>query len=125
MRKLVVLLFAVCSVAFAADFDAAEESGSVLNGALRGALNPAFSYAEYIAGYGIHFASGSLSFAEGTGEEAIGKITNLLPALASTAQGLNEGEWVSASYDADVHVLVRVKPNQPDSLEVWVDGVRR
>ena len=125
MKKLLLVAFLLTPFANATNFEAVDQSGNVLDGALRGALNPAFSYTEYIAEYGLHFTSAAYSSNAGESQKAIQTVTELLPALASTVKDLGPDEWVSASYAADTHVIVRIKPNQPDTLEVWVDGVKR
>jgi hypothetical protein len=62
-------------------------------------------------------------------EPMIESISSVLQGLAGTIQGLDEGDWVSigASIFSGPHidVVVRMKPGQPDSLEVFVNGQKR
>lgn len=80
----------------------------------------------YIPGYGLHVI---LSKASGSPKlnDIIEPISAALLQQSDTIKGLPEGEWVSVFYSADgfrnYDLLVRVKRGQPDTLEVWVDGL--
>lgn len=128
MKRLVFVLIAFCSVrAFAFDLRAIEESRTTLVAALNGVVEDGTGAAQYIPNYGLHIAI--REFLEPSPKkDVLTLLPNLVAALADTIKGLNQGDWVSVAYKNDepkYEVLVRVKPRQPDTLEVWIDGKRQ
>ncbi len=85
----------------------------------------------HLPGYGAHI-SGSFLPEEGSGtgadvERLASTIAGVVDDRALAVKGLDAGDWVSVSaevYTAPfTYVVVRVKPDRPATLEVWIDGV--
>jgi hypothetical protein len=130
--KKVVLFALLSSTVIAASPSVPIDSAQPLLGALESISEFQGDFtSNYIPGYGVqlmgNFSSYSYEAEDITpGVEAV---TNIVSGLAGTIQGLEEGDWVSVSarfvQSPASYVTIRVKPDQPESLEVWVDGVKR
>lgn len=133
MKKL-LLVALLSSYAFAADIAQITETGKPLSGAIE-ELSSDFSSAfagGYIPGYGLSFVGTFAPYnmlSESETAPLIEATQGVLAGLAPTVKGLNPGEWVSitatVAQSPATYITIRVKPDQPDSLEVWVDGVKR
>lgn len=61
-------------------------------------------------------------------EEVVTQLRGIVTGLAGLVQGLGSGEWVSVSWMGEafmgdpVHLVVRMRPGDPLSLETWVNG---
>ena len=54
-------------------------------------------------------------------------LKSLLESAASSIEGLGQDDWVSIALNAQPpaeYFVVRLRPNNPESLEVWVNGQR-
>ena len=128
---LVALVF---PLARAADPGVVLQSSEPLIGALESLPETrAYLLASHLPGYGLQingvYSSGFSPFEPETQEQIISSVTDILNGLSSTVRGLDEGDWVSVAVDLSTRpttrVVVRLKPGQPDTLEVWLDGVKR
>lgn len=128
MKNLVACLFLVCSFAFAADPNAVIESALPLEGALEAGAMAVVS--QYLPEYGLQVNTFTLD--DGSDAELSRQtVIDLVNGLASTIRGLDSGDWVSVGLtrsnfmDERTLLLVRVKPGQPETLEVWVNGEKQ
>jgi hypothetical protein len=130
MKKVYVCFLIVSlSLAFAFDLEAIEDSEGTLGGALEGAFSALGVSTVFLPDYGINYSINDMR-QEGTPQESATQIADLLKALSSTVSGLDEGNWISVTYnyfdfDVSYSLVVRMKPNQPETLEVFVDGVKQ
>ena len=121
---LAILLF--WTFAFAADPQLVLESARPLSGALSSQTSGLIS--QYIPGYGLQINTHPYSSTE---EEFLGTAIDILNGLASTVEGLDEGDWVSVGATISGRVggqtllVIRIKPGQPETLEVWLNGERQ
>lgn len=126
---LTLLLFFIIGTAAAFDYAAVQGSKGALTGSIDGTLDDrAVRTAHYLPGYGLHIGArhGTEDY---TSEQAEAKLVEVLTSLAPTVRGLAAGDYISISYQgrsgflADEYVLVvRMKADDPESLEVWLDG---
>lgn len=131
MKKLLLTAVLCLGAGQAQSPAVAVDSAAPLLGALESITEHDGSFAtNYIPGYGLVIVGylspySSTTSTEATAQVASGIMTGLLP----TIKGIQEGEWVSVSArvttDESRYVTIRAKPNQPESLEVWVDGVKQ
>jgi hypothetical protein len=129
MKRLIataLLLFAPFAVA--ADPEAIINSAQPLVGALESlpGMDSVIVVANYLPGYGLQLSStGHQSEVTGVLDIAW-SIRDILEGLAGTVQGLEPGDWVSAGLTYDpvvpVNIVVRVKPDQPQTSEIWMEG---
>lgn len=136
MKRFVIagaaMLLMSCS--FAADWAKAESSSAALSGAVTGLMGGEFNVRQittYLPGYGLQLSFYS-SLDMPVVEEALTTIPSLVVALAGTVQGLDSGDYVSLTASGrpgwtgtDYSLLVRMIPGQPETLTVWLDGVRQ
>ena len=112
----------------AADPNAAVESALPLEGAIEAGALAVVS--QYIPEYGLQVNAFTY---EGEAEDELKRETliSLVTGLASTIKGLDPNDWVSVGLtrnsftDKRTLLLVRVKPSQPESLEVFVNGEKQ
>jgi hypothetical protein len=124
----IFLLLAVTRLTLAQDTQAILESSKALEGALRSSLEGLEMYTSYIPGYGLHISMRSYSQNELPVNAQ--QIASLLAAMPETVSGLTENDWLSVylepdRYVGDGYILVRTKPNQPETLEVFLNGVKQ
>jgi hypothetical protein len=133
--KIFVLLLVLLGFAQAANPETVVNSAQPLLGALESLPDVSSSFAaNYVPGYGFQ-ANGLVSIPSLSAEPidpqaVIGPASNILSGLASSIEGLEAGDWVSISFSYsgfpdDTYGTVRIKPGQPESLEVWLDGQRQ
>lgn len=130
-RLVITLLVAVAiSLAAAADLDAIEQSVRPLRGAVEGIGSGASSML-HLPGYGVHISTSSYASADDIDrDELIEQLTAVVVSLGGMVEGLDEGDVVSVSYYAfgvmtpSNMIVVRMRPGEPDTLEVFVDSVR-
>lgn len=116
------------TVGFSAEPKTVIESASPLEGAVQAGAVSVVS--QYLPGYGLQVNAYAL---EGSVEDELNRETlvSLVTGLATTIRGLDQGDWVSVGLtrstflDERTLLLVRVKPDQPETLEVWVNGEKR
>lgn len=127
-RVLVCIVFAIISVAAAAEPNAVIESALPLEGAVQAGAMSVVS--QYLPGYGLQVNAFTL---EGATEDELNRETlvGLVTGLAATIRGLSPDDWVSVGFtrsnflDERTLLLVRVKQNRPETLEVWVNGKKQ
>ena len=130
MKWIIVIAVALMSMGSAADLAEIENSRGALVGALNGTLNDPIGVVQHVPGYGLHIGARS-TFNQTDPQEVTEKISQLLVTLSSTVEGLDEDDWVSVYYRGDIdfqtnyELLIRVKPGQNDTLEIWLDGVKQ
>jgi hypothetical protein len=125
-RLLVVIVTALASTALAADVKLLQSSQGVLVGAVNGALDDPLGTTQHIPGYGFNMAGRPMFGDKFTADKAVEGLVTVLTALGGTLQGLDPGDWISVGFKTDDYpVLVRMKPGDPKTLEVFVDGVKR
>ena len=128
-RALISLLFVATSVAHAYDFALVDRTRTAIVGAIEESLTGAEAVAQFIPGYGVHVSvsEANLMPYPADPEEVSEVILRLLPRMSDTINGLDEGSFISVGYTfrrGEVRELIaRVRVGQPDTLEVWVDGV--
>jgi hypothetical protein len=123
---LVVLTF---SQAQTFDLQAIKDSEGTLDGALEGAFEALAVSTVYLPNYGLHFDISDL-IQDGTAQDSINKISELINALSSTVKGLDPSDWLSVSYeyasfDESYSAIVRMKQGQAETLEVFLDGAKQ
>ncbi len=131
MIKIIIGCFCLLGVTFAADPSLATKSARPLLNALESQGNkyviPQIN-AAYLPDYGLQVLVTYVSpFDEIDSEVLKGLLKQLLSAAALSIEGLNRGDWVSVALNAQPpasYFVVRLRPDEPDSLEVWVDGQR-
>lgn len=133
MKKLLALVFLLSPLTFAASPRQIVESARPLIaavGALPGIQNVS-SFSAYLPGYGLQINGWAAVPELGDSyEEALMSLQDILVGLSQSVQGLNEDDWVSVALDIigtlePREVLVRIKPGQPETLEIWIDGVKQ
>lgn len=124
MKKLMVLVLSVAGFAFAADIPTVIETARPLVGAVDAPM------AYYLPGFGVSITKSELE-RDFDVEAAVAELTQIVSSLAPLVQGLEPGDYVDVTLMAfgsgfeTVYLSVRVKPDQTDSLEVWVNGEKR
>jgi hypothetical protein len=128
MKTVAVTLSLLMSVALAADPEVIINSAEPMIGALEGLpdMDSVIVVPNYLPGYGLQLSSaGYQSEVTGSLDMAFA-IRDILEGLSGTVQGLDPSDWVSAglSYDpvVPINILVRLKPGQPDTTEIWIQG---
>lgn len=81
----------------------------------------------YIPGYGLHLAFERV-FGIPKLDDATKQLSAALLDKGDTIEGLAKDEWISIFYrvDGDINIydlVIRMKQGQPDTLEVWVNGL--
>jgi hypothetical protein len=124
-RNIFVLIFSMISSALlvhAADLPTIQESSKALVGAVSGVLDETRVTSQHLPGYGLHIAvKDDLSTLEQAKVQE--QLKTVVLSLASLVRGLDVGDWVSVGFSTEKYsLLVRVKPNQNATLEIWLDG---
>jgi hypothetical protein len=124
-RTIFILIFSVMSSAFlvhAADLPAIQESAKALVGAVSGVLDETRVTSQHLPGYGLHIAvKDDLSTLEQAKVQE--QLKTVVLSLSGLIRGLDAGDWVSVGFSTEKYsLLVRVKPNQNATLEIWLDG---
>ena len=85
-----------------------------------------YANAAYIPDYGLQVLVTYVRPFDEIDLETLQRILEqLLSGAASNIEGLNKGDWVSIALNAQPpasYLVVRLRPDTPSSLEVWVDG---
>lgn len=131
MRKLLLVAALGLGTTQAANIMEVAQSAQPLHGALEQVADLRGSFmAAYVPEYGLTFTGNftPYSIEPVDPSEVIEAAQGIVAGLAPTVTGLEASDWVSVSatvvQGAPVFVTIRIKPNQPESLEVWVDGVK-
>lgn len=134
MMKVLVIVFccSLFSIVLAADPSLVTKSARPLLDALESQnhnyIIPHLN-AAYIPDYGLQvLVTYVRPFDEIDGEILQGLIKNLVSGAAANIEGLNGGDWVSIAVNAQPpaeYLVVRLRPDNPDSLEVWVNGKKQ
>lgn len=128
-----LLVFTLFGSASAANPELVIESGNLLFNLIRRELptDVVEIYPNYVPEYGLQI-NGSIFLRQKTPVQLAilaSSISLILRTSSTIVEGLGEDDWVSLStlvFSTDIiYLSVRVKPNQPDSLEIWVDGVKQ
>lgn len=127
-RLFTYVVLVIISLATAAEPNAVIESALPLEGAIQAGAMSVVS--QYLPDYGLQVNAFTL---EGATEDEFNRETlvSLVVGLAATIRGLDSDDWVSVGFtrsdflDNRTLLLVRVKQNQPETLEVWVNGERQ
>lgn len=125
MKVFIVCLLFLSSLAWCQDPTLVKESSKGLSGALAEVLNSRNTSATYIPQYGLHITL--KCFGVGDAITRATTISELLTEMSVTLTGLIDSDWVSVHvYPSDLSeefdLLVRMRYNRPDTLEVWVNG---
>lgn len=134
MRKFVLLL-ALFGFAQAADPKTVIDSSMPMIGALEALPSLQASFRpNYVPGYGLqangYIGNITLITDPIPIEDVVEPISSIVSGLSGSLQGLEESDWVSVSFELsnvpeNAYVTVRIKPGQPETLEVWVDGAKQ
>ena len=94
-----------------------------------GFLTEPIGLSHYVPGYGLNIALEQLIGVPKL-NDTVERISTTLLEANSTVEGLSEEEWISVFFRGDgtdnrYDLIIRMKPNQPDTLEIWVDGLPR
>ena len=127
--KLIVGCFCLLTITFAADPSKVTKSARPLLEALESQggeyIIPQIN-AAYIPDYGLQvLVTYVRPFDEIDTEVLKGLLKQLISGAASSIEGLNSNDWVSIALNAQPpasYLVVRLRPDNPSSLEVWVDG---
>ena len=128
LRALLIfmIIFGVGSVVNASDPVRIENSTNELVDDVRDALDAGFltgDYSQYIPGYGFQlFVEKTRSLPQL--DKAIADISSSLLGDSNDVVGLPGSEWLSVFFRAgtEYDLLIRMKQEDPQSLEVWVNG---
>lgn len=127
MKKLLVALVFVASIACATEPAAIVTSAEPLTGAIDSLFDAVIT--QYVPGYGLQINARWIGSYEL--EDYIDRITGIVVGLAPTIKALQPNDYVSVAFSLRgfggpiEYGLVRIQPSQPDSLEVWVNGAQR
>lgn len=121
----------LAAVSFAADLGAITRSQAALSGAITGLLGDEFLQQRihtHLPGYGLQLTY-YVPFDAPAASEVAPAVAGLLTALGGTLQGLDAGDWISVYIQgttgfgsSEYRLLVRMRPGDAGSLEVWRDG---
>jgi hypothetical protein len=77
----------------------------------------------YIPGYGLELVLEKSNSVPDL-DDAVRRISDTMLDYNDTISGLAEDDWVSIYFSAfdDYNLLIRMKQNKPETLEVWTNG---
>jgi hypothetical protein len=125
MKYIVVLLLFGFGFAQSPDVNLMKESSGILEGALDAVTGTSINTTLYVPGYGLIISFDQLGAPDDI-EGSMSQFGNLFGTLYNTVQGVPEDEWLtihwSFGFSEKTMILSRLKPDNTEEFEVWVNG---
>jgi hypothetical protein len=124
MKRLGVVVIGALAIAFAANPAAVLESAAPFEGAIDGISD--ITTMAHLPGYGLNV--NARYFGRFDLEQVVEQLRSITLGLSGLIRGLDDGDvvsvaWRGTGFGADpVHVVVRMVPGDPSSLETFIDG---
>jgi hypothetical protein len=125
IKRGLLCVLVMLSTALAFDLQQINRSRSALVGAINGVLEGSEGTWQYVPGVGLVIALRNLNDAR-KADALLPILRQVLVSLGTTVQGLDPEDWILLAYRNDqLELVMRLKPARPDSLEVFVNGVKQ